>query len=325
MKRRLGPAGVLAGAGAVAAAAAAAAAHRVSPRPAVALLKVLFDLGRVKLPAELASVASGVQVDRDLGFAVPGFPSASVDVYRPAGASAAPLPIVLWIHGGAFFAGSKAAVGPYAALLASRGHVVASLEYSLTPGAVYPTPVAQANAALGFLVGSASLFGLDPLRVFVGGDSAGAHISASLATLLSNPDYAGLVGITPAVPALRGAVLFCGLYDLTASRFRDSAMARVMLWAYTAKRDWSSFARIAELSPAHFATAAFPAAYITVGDADPLEPQALALETTLQGQGVPVTARYWPGAGLKHEFQYDLRKPESVSVFDDVVAFLSTA
>ena len=42
-------------------------------------------------------------------------------------------------------------VHEYATTLAAAGYTVASLDYSLAPGARYPTPVQQANAAFAFL------------------------------------------------------------------------------------------------------------------------------------------------------------------------------
>jgi len=105
--------------------------------------------------------------------------------------------------------------------------------------------------------------------------SAGAQISAQVAAMLTNPDYTSAVGIAPTLDAarLRGVVLCCGIYDLTALRttgpFRDLLAA--VGWAYSGTRDYraNTFLTSTTAVPGHV-TSAFPAGFITVGNADPL-------------------------------------------------------
>jgi len=99
-------------------------------------------------------------------------------------------PVVMLIHGGAFYIGSKESVceKALATSLAQRGYFVASIDYRL---GFKPTPVElemsayraiqDAHAALRFLAHHSSGIGIDPNQVYVGGTSAGAVASLNVA------------------------------------------------------------------------------------------------------------------------------------------------
>lgn len=286
-------------------------------RPGAALVKLGFSFSPLVKPAAgFPAIQARVAVDRDI--AVPG---AVIDVYTPRAPSGKPRPIVLWVHGGGFISGSRQQVGDYATVLADRGFTVASLEYSLAPGQRYPVPVIQGTAALDFLQANAARFGGDAGRMFVGGDSAGAQIASELAAAQSNPTLAAWLGLTARV-RLRGVLLFCGLYDMGSVGRTGFPALRTYLWAYTGYRDWTAYPRIDELSTTEQVTGGYPPTYLTVGDIDPFEPQSRELESVLRAHGVDVTTRYWSGAELSHEYQFDLRTAAAQSVLTDSVAFI---
>jgi acetyl esterase/lipase len=296
--------------------------NRVSVQPGAALVKLSFGFSPLVEPGPgFAAIRARVAVERDVEVPVTGAPAAVLDVYTPRAASAGPRPIVLWVHGGGYISGSRQQVGDYATVLADRGFTVASLEYSLAPGHRYPAPVLQGTAALAHLAANAARFGGDPGALFVGGDSAGAQIASQLAAVQTNPALAARLGLAPGV-RLSGVVLFCGLYDLDTAAATDFPALRTFLWAYTGRRDWTRYPRADELSTTKQVTGAYPPVYLTAGDADPFEPQARELEAVLRGQGVAVTGRYWTGADLGHEYQFDLRTAAGQTVLADTVDFL---
>lgn len=115
-----------------------------------------------------------------------------LDVYYPKTDSFKNRPLVMLIHGGAFYIGSKesATEQSLATSLAKRGYVVASIDYrlgfKLSPSDVELSAyraVQDAHAALRFLAHNASGLGINPSQIYVGGTSAGAVASLTVAFL----------------------------------------------------------------------------------------------------------------------------------------------
>jgi acetyl esterase len=141
-------------------------------------------------------------------------PDALLDVYVPgeAARSGSALPVVVWIHGGAFVGGSKEEIGGYLRMIAGRGFAVIGVRYTLAPKGRYPTPIRQVMAALGHIQIHAERLHIDPMRIVLAGNSAGAQISAQAAALITNPKKARPVMATVAcqrVSARRGHALTC--------------------------------------------------------------------------------------------------------------------
>ena len=303
-------------------------AFQLSPWPSVLLIRYSFDKGGAESAALIAPlVPRDVSAERDLGYA-PGIRDALLDVFRPANAQA-PLPAIVWVHGGGFVAGSRSELSGYLQILAARGFVTIAIDYTLAPTERFPTPVRQTNAALAYVVANAKRFNLDPQRIFLAGDSAGAQIAAQTALVISDESYAQRLGIAPGVAndALRGVVLFCGPYDPALLNFEGpfADFMRTVIWAYVGTRDPRD-ARVAQMAVAPHVTAAYPAAFISVGNADPLAPQSVALAKALQARGVETDTLFYPlnhEPPLGHEYQFLLSTEAGRLAFDRAVAFLT--
>lgn len=98
--------------------------------------------------------------------------------------SDAPLPVLLYLHGGGFTIGSIATHDVLCRELARlSGAMVVSLEYRLAPEHRFPTASNDAWDALAWLAQHAATLGADPARLAVGGDSAGGTLAAVNAIL----------------------------------------------------------------------------------------------------------------------------------------------
>lgn len=306
----------------------ALALYYTSLQPGAALVTAVFDHNvPVTPPAGFGQVARTV-TERRVSIPVPDAPTAYLDIYTPDGAAGTPRPVIMWVHGGGFVSGSAANVADYAILLAHAGYTVASLDYSLAPGARYPVPVRQANAALRYLRDNASRFGSDPARIVLGGDSAGAQIVSQLAAVQTDAALASSMGLTASVPsgALRGVVLFCGIYDMDTLSGSGFPALRTFLWAYTGARDWTSYPAVDQLSTVQHITSRYPPTFLSVGDADPFRFQAAELASVLKRNAVPLTTVFWNGTGddLGHEYQFKFNLPEARTAFQRTLGFLAT-
>jgi acetyl esterase/lipase len=121
----------------------------------------------------------GRQIHRDLEYTPGGHARNKLDLYLPAKADH-PLPIIVWIHGGAWLAGSKE--GCPAVPLVTKGYAVASINYRLSQHAVFPAQIEDCKAAIRWLRANAKQYNLDAQHIGVWGASAGGHLVALLGT-----------------------------------------------------------------------------------------------------------------------------------------------
>jgi acetyl esterase/lipase len=128
-----------------------------------------------------AKLPEGVEVTRDLEYSQVNGVGLKLDLYRPKAKSAAPLPVVIWVHGGGWRNGTKENC-PFT-WLAAEGYAVASLDFRLLPEHPWPAQIDDPVAALRWLRREAGRLGLDPGRVAAAGGSSGGHVVALWGTL----------------------------------------------------------------------------------------------------------------------------------------------
>jgi acetyl esterase/lipase len=87
-------------------------------------------------------------------------------------------PGVVFIHGGGFIEGFPEMMIAYAAALAARGYVTASIDYRLAGEAPWPAALEDSKCAVRWMRANADRIGLDPDRLAVSGGSAGGHLAA---------------------------------------------------------------------------------------------------------------------------------------------------
>jgi acetyl esterase len=107
-----------------------------------------------------------------------------VRIYTPAGAHAAPLPIILYFHGGGFVAGDlDTHDGTSRYLCQNSDAVVVAVDYRRPPEHKFPAAVEDSHATLDWVAEHAGELGGDASRVAVAGDSAGGNLAAVVAQL----------------------------------------------------------------------------------------------------------------------------------------------
>ncbi|HTJ77719.1 MAG TPA: alpha/beta hydrolase [Rariglobus sp.] len=124
-------------------------------------------------------VPPGVRALRDLAYVDHGHDRQKLDLYLPDSAvSGAPLPLIIWIHGGGWKSGDKRQCP--AIRFAREGYAVASIGYRLSEDAVFPAQIEDCKAAIRWLRVHAAEYHLDPDRFAAWGSSAGGHLVALL-------------------------------------------------------------------------------------------------------------------------------------------------
>jgi len=310
---------------------AGCAAIEVSPWPSALLYRTVMDWKGEEANLALERyVPAGITALIDQHYDA-NDADAVLDVYYPSQPGGT-LPTIVWIHGGGFLSGNKGQVANYVKILAARGYTTVSVGYSLGPSSNYPTPVLQANAALAYLMQNAKRLRIDPARIFLAGDSAGAQIAAQVANTISVPAYAAALGIVPAISRaqLRGVILHCGIYDLALPSLRGpyGHFMDTATWAYSGRRDGLKAEHTSQFSVARFVTAEFPPAFISAGNSDPLLPHSLALAEALGRRGVQVDTLFFAKdrkPELPHEYQFNLDTDAGREALERAVKFVAGA
>ncbi len=146
-------------------------------------MRALLAIGLLTASAYGAStkVPEGVKVVRDLEYAQVKGVSLKLDLYRPSAMPSAPMPLVIWVHGGGCRNGSK--TNCPAAWLATKGYAVASLDFRLLPEHPWPAQIEDPIAALRWLRQVSGKYGYDASRSAAMGGSSGGHVVALWGTL----------------------------------------------------------------------------------------------------------------------------------------------
>ncbi|MGX5769736.1 alpha/beta hydrolase [Microbacterium trichothecenolyticum] len=106
-----------------------------------------------------------------------------VRIVKPAGA-AAPLPVVLYVHGGGWVLGNAGTHDRLVRELATGAQAaVVFVEYDRSPEAKHPVAIEQAYATARWVTETGDQKGLDASRLAVAGDSVGGNMAAVLSIL----------------------------------------------------------------------------------------------------------------------------------------------
>lgn len=125
-----------------------------------------------------------IRAELDLAYAATDNPRQRLDLYLPKSSRGEkPLPLVVFIHGGAFMAGDKrdglSMIMPF---VASGEYAGASIGYRLSQEAIWPAQIHDCKAAIRWLRANAKKYNIDPDHIGVMGTSAGGHLAAMIGT-----------------------------------------------------------------------------------------------------------------------------------------------
>lgn len=131
-----------------------------------------------------------------------------LDIHRPDPLPGTPMPVILWIHGGGWLVGHKGDA-PLITEVTNAGFVLAAMNYRYSSTAPFPAQIQDVKAAVRFLRANAPTYQLDPSRIGLWGQSAGAHLAALAAvtsgisqTTLGHPlDVGSNLSVSSAVQA----------------------------------------------------------------------------------------------------------------------------
>lgn len=257
-----------------------------------------FDALLEDLP-QLGALHEGVLLRRRDGYDL------TAEICVPAGDG--PFPAMLYMHGGAFCVWSARDVRRIAHRIAAAGFVVVSIDYGLGPEHGFPCAIEDAVYAARWTALNASRYGALPGTIAIGGDSAGAALSASAIAYLDGGCPAELDegDLAQEEVSFSAVFLHCGVYDMArlvrAERQTTPGTTEIMTCAAYLGPHWFPKLRDPMASP-YFAPnlTCFPPAYLSCGSDDSCLPQTLLMTSRLADLGRSVTTSILPG--FDHEF-----------------------
>jgi acetyl esterase/lipase len=244
-----------------------------------------------------------VIVDRELVYATVAGTELALDLYRAPQPDA---PLVLYLHGGGWQSGDKAADGPArVAPLAAYGVTVAAVNYRLVPTATFPDPLHDVKGAVRWLRANGAALGLATERIGVWGASAGAYLGSLVALTPEVAEFEGTTGGNlDQSSAVQAAVHWFGPVDLVAMATRTEVENRLLPFAFEAgllgvRAAAEAAGRAEELSLLSHVSPQAPPFLIAHGDRDRIVPsgEGEALHHALSRAGAAVRFDLLGGAG----------------------------
>lgn len=215
-----------------------------------------------------------------------------VRLHRPT--AARDCPVMLYVHGGGWVLFSVDTHDRLMREYAARaGITVIGIDYSLSPEAKFPVALDEVGAVLAWIEGNAATLGVDPARILIGGDSAGANLAVA-ACLKRREQGLG---------KLAGMLLSYGAFDPapTASYDRysgpDYTLESLEMDAF-----WAAYtlgpAQLADplVAPLRAELHDLPPAFLAIAECDILADSNRAFAAKLQEAGVAVKAVTYKGA-----------------------------
>ena len=236
----------------------------------------------------MTNEAERVTIEEAVVFGSGGGRDLRCDVYTPPG-GARNAPALLIIHGGGWREGDRSQLRGYGLRLARAGYLCVAAEYRLTPESPWPAQIHDVKAALRWMRANCAELGLDPDRIAVEGNSAGAHLALLIAGTPGvaefegeggNPDAGTQVSVAIGVYAPTDLVLMGGKV-LVGDQGEDAARAA---------------------SPLNYVDGDFPPTLLIHGNADETvaPEQSELMYHALLAAGVPAELHMY--AGQPHAF-----------------------
>ena len=245
------------------------------------------------MPVSRAGETGRVTVEEDVVFGVGGGRDLKCDIYTPPGRTER-APAVLLLHGGGWRSGDRKQLPGYGILLGRDGYLCVCSEYRLVGEAAWPAQIHDVKAAVRWMRASSERLGLDPTKIAVQGNSAGAHLALVAAGTPNVSAFEGEGGNEGVASHVEAAISIYGPTD-----FRESVLSERVADLMGADR---SAERLRAASPMTYVDDSFPPTLLIQGTDDKVVPpgHSIRMNDALRGEGVPVELHLY--AGQPHAF-----------------------
>ena len=238
-------------------------------------------------------------------------PSQKFDIYVPKNANVK-VPLIIFVHGGAWIAGDKSDVSAIAKLLANQGFVVINMNYRLLPTFTYPAPLEDMQMVLQWAKQNSEQYKIDTTHIGMSGHSAGGHLVA-LYALTQEKDY---IINGSRLPKVYAVAPMAGGYTLEGIEITWKRENTIMAWLKTADPQ-SLGLPVYQVDSSDIVTF-----LVVYGDQDTNSPpsQSTIFYDALSAEGVPAELKMYSG---RNHLTLISGIPNNDQVAKDLVSFFN--
>ncbi|TQM58135.1 acetyl esterase [Humibacillus xanthopallidus] len=220
----------------------------------------------------------------------------AVRTYRPTGTGAAPLPVLVWFHGGGWVLGNTQSYDPVCSAVAhDAGVLVVSVDYRLAPEFRAPQAALDCVDAVRWVASAGTALGARTEGIGVAGDSAGANLAAVVAQVVQSEGGAQLTHQSLVYPAVDATMSQPSIAEHADAPVLTRADMEAFLSYYLGEGPDALDRRDPLVSPLYAAQlAGLPPALVQTADLDPLRDDGAVYARALRDAGVEVTLTNYP-------------------------------
>lgn len=237
-----------------------------------------------------------VEVEPGVVFGTGGGRDLKCDIYHPPAAVKNGLGVLL-VHGGGWVQGDRSQLRGYGILLGRKGYTCVASEYRLVPESPWPACLHDVKAAIRWMRANAERLGIDPAKIVIEGNSAGAHLVLMAAGTVGRPEFEGEGGNAGVDTSVAAVIAF---YPPTALGSRNWKTRIHPLFGQEA-----SAAQLAAASPLTYVGAGHPPTLFFHGNSDELVPAAESTDMYEALIAAKVPAELHMYANQPHGFDSD--------------------
>ncbi len=263
------------------------------------------------------------RVAKDLSYG--SDPARRLDILVPP--SRPPYPIVINVHGGGWLMGDKASYSRICHCFAAKGYLTANCNYRLAPRHRHPAQLRDIATAVRWVYEHAPEYGGDPSRIYLMGDSAGAHLVTCYTLAPHSEDLVNELSGLELVPdaSLRALLLFYGIYNLRQLQGEFNGLGRPVVRSFLAPKAADPDKLMELISPLSHIADSMPPCFICCGELDALFAQSTALVEHLRMKDIEhqvllLSRAEYPDA--RHGFLNYHRRPSAGIATQTALEFL---
>ena len=263
---------------------------------------------------------TGIKTFADIPYIDDGNECHLLDVYRPEEAEGQVLPVIIDIHGGAWFYGRKIINEQFCHAMTKKGFVVVNINYRtirVEDGGQFPGIIADVFAACNWVYEHISEYGGDINNAFLVGDSAGAHMAAMTCQLMKDKESADRLGLHTDIH-FRALGYICGVS--TVEPFKKIPLP-ILNYTFTLffGKGWRKNENLPLATIRNRDVASLPPTFINTAYADFMKKDVIGFEKIMTEVGLEHEYVYiskeqqktdFPGDEHKMDHVYNVHNPE---------------